>query len=84
MVSHWGLFPAWLLNVAFSTILVAVATWTVVEIAPAAAGAGVAEVMAYLNGCHVPKVPTVCDQLRPKTFACSQRRLEVTPAKRLC
>lgn len=32
------LFVAWIFNMAFSSLLVGVATWTVVEIAPAAAG----------------------------------------------
>ena len=43
----------------YSTALVYLSTWAVVTIAPQAAGAGVAEVTAYLNGCNLPKVSTV-------------------------
>ncbi|KAK9840815.1 hypothetical protein WJX81_006821 [Elliptochloris bilobata] len=50
------LFVAWLFNLAYSLALVFASTWTVVTIAPEAAGAGVAEVMAYLNGCNLPRV----------------------------
>ena len=39
-----------------SIALAAAAAWPVYALAPQAAGAGVAEVMAYLNGCVVPKV----------------------------
>jgi len=56
LIDHAGLFVAWLFNVALTLALVFLATWTVVHIAPAAAGAGVAEVMAYLNGVHMPKI----------------------------
>jgi len=53
-----GALPAFLLGVLWSGALAAVAAWPVYAIAPQAAGAGVAEVMAYLNGCVVPKVGT--------------------------
>ncbi len=42
----------------YSIGLVFLATWTVVKLAPEAAGAGVAEVMAYLNGCQLSKAST--------------------------
>ena len=56
LISHTSLFVAWLFNMAYSLALVYLATWTVVSVAPQAAGAGVAEVTAYLNGCSLPKV----------------------------
>ena len=46
---------AWLFNVSYSLALVAVSAGSVLWISPAAAGSGVPEVMAYLNGCHIPK-----------------------------
>lgn len=46
----------WVFNVSFSLALVYASTWLVVNIAPEAGGAGVAEVMSYLNGCRMPKV----------------------------
>ena len=54
------LLVAWLFNLAFSVALVFAATWPVVAVAPEAAGAGVAEVMAYLNGCNLPRVRPCC------------------------
>ena len=47
---------AWLFNVSYSLALVAISAGSVLWICPAAAGSGVPEVMAYLNGCHIPKV----------------------------
>lgn len=56
LVRHGGgVFVAWLFNMTLSCGLAAAAAWPVVAFAPAAAGAGVAEVMAYLNGCSIPK-----------------------------
>ena len=46
---------AWMYNVSYSLALVAVSAASVLWISPAAAGSGVPEVMAYLNGCHIPK-----------------------------
>jgi H+/Cl- antiporter ClcA len=43
-------------NITFSLALVYTSTWLVVNVAPEAGGAGVAEVTAYLNGCFLPKV----------------------------
>lgn len=40
----------------FSLGLVYGSTWLVVNVAPEAGGAGVSEVMAYLNGVFIPKV----------------------------
>lgn len=45
-------------NMAYSIALVFGSSWMVVNWAPQAAGAGVAEVMAYLNGCMLPHVRT--------------------------
>jgi hypothetical protein len=56
LILHANLGVAWMFNMAYSLALAFLATWTVVAIAPQAAGAGVAEVTAYLNGCNLPKV----------------------------
>lgn len=56
LLGHAHISIGWVFNVSYSLALVYASTWLVVNIAPAAAGAGVAEVMAYLNGCHMPKV----------------------------
>lgn len=56
LLQHASLGVAWLFNMSYSITLVFLAAWTVVKIAPQASGAGVAEVMAYLNGCLIPKV----------------------------
>lgn len=42
-------------NVSYSLALVAISAGSVLWLSPAAAGSGVPEVMAYLNGCHLPK-----------------------------
>lgn len=60
LIAHANLFVAWLFNILYSSALVYLSTWTVVNIAPQAAGAGVAEVTAYLNGCNLPKVLLSC------------------------
>ena len=60
LIAHANLFTAWLFNVTYSTSLVYLSTWVVVNVAPQAGGAGVAEVTAYLNGCNLPKVSTSC------------------------
>ena len=71
LLRHAGVFVAWVFNMLVSCGLAAAAAWPVVNIAPAAAGAGVAEVMAYLNGCSMPKVslqpqvPTVASCAQP-------------------
>lgn len=56
LIQHTNLFCAWLFNLVYSSALVLLSTWCVVVKAPQAGGAGVAEVMAYLNGCQLPKV----------------------------
>jgi hypothetical protein len=38
LIDHAGIFIAWVFNVFISLLLVAIATWTVVMVAPAAAG----------------------------------------------
>ncbi len=47
---------AWLFNVVVSTALVAASSALVVGWAPEAVGSGIPEVMAYLNGCMMPRV----------------------------
>jgi chloride channel 7 len=44
------LFVSWVWNVSFSLALVYASTWIVVNIAPDAAGSGVPQLIAYLNG----------------------------------
>lgn len=61
---------AWLVNLVYSSILVAASSCSVVFGAPAAAGAGVAEVMAFLNGVRIPKVFSV-RTLLVKFFSCA-------------
>ena len=56
LLGHAHISIGWVFNVSYSLALVYASTWLVVNIAPEAAGAGVAEVMSYLNGCHMPKV----------------------------
>jgi chloride channel 7 len=56
LLAHTHVLVGWAFNVSYSLGLVWVSTWLVVNVAPAAAGAGVAEVMAYLNGCHMPRI----------------------------
>lgn len=56
LLSHTHVTVGWLFNITFSLALVYASTWLVVNVAPEAGGAGVAEVMAYLNGCFMPKV----------------------------
>ena len=55
-MGHVNIGVAWLFNMVYSLALVSGSTWMVVNWAPQAAGAGVAEVMAYLNGCMLPHV----------------------------
>lgn len=59
LIQHTNLFVAWLFNLIYSMALVFVSTWCVVFKAPQAAGAGVAEVMAFLNGCQLPRVSSL-------------------------
>ncbi len=47
---------AWLFNSAVSLLLIALSSALCVGWAPEAIGSGIPEVMAYLNGCMVPKV----------------------------
>ncbi|KAL4443355.1 hypothetical protein ABPG75_011092 [Micractinium tetrahymenae] len=63
LLSHTHVVVGWMFNITFSLALVYASTWLVVNVAPEAGGAGVAEVMAYLNGCFIPKI------LNIKTFA---------------
>ena len=65
LVGHTNIGVAWLFALVYSVALVFASTWMVVEWAPQAAGAGVAEVMAYLNGCMLPHVRLFRPSLRP-------------------
>ena len=56
LLAHTHVTLGWVFNVCFSLGLVYCSTWLVVNVAPEAGGAGVSEVMAYLNGVFIPKV----------------------------
>uniref|UniRef100_A0A1D2A2N7 Chloride channel protein n=1 Tax=Auxenochlorella protothecoides TaxID=3075 RepID=A0A1D2A2N7_AUXPR len=56
LLTHTHVILSWIFNLSYSLGLVYCSTWLVVNIAPEAAGAGVAEVSAYLNGCNIPKI----------------------------
>ena len=56
LLSRRQLFLAWFFNTVYSGALAFMAAYPVAHVGPAAAGSGVPEVMAYLNGCNVPKV----------------------------
>lgn len=56
IIGHHNIGLAWLFNVAVSTALIAAASALCVGGAPEAVGSGIPEVMAYLNGCLLPKV----------------------------
>ncbi|MEW5318605.1 MAG: hypothetical protein WDW38_009815 [Sanguina aurantia] len=56
LIGHTNMGLAWLFNTVVSTSLVAAASWLVVGFAPEAVGSGIPEVIAYLNGCALPKV----------------------------
>lgn len=53
LLGHTHIILGWMFNVTYSLGLVYASTWLVVNIAPEAGGAGVSEVMAYLNGCDL-------------------------------
>ncbi len=56
LLRHKFVGVAWLFNAAYSVALVAASAEAVLRWAPAAAGSGVPEVMAQLNGCKLPRV----------------------------
>ena len=56
LLRHKWVGVAWLFNALFSVALVAASAHVVLRWAPAAAGSGVPEVMAQLNGCRLPRV----------------------------
>lgn len=56
LILHGNMFVAWLFNATVAVSLAALASLLVVGVAPAAAGSGVPEVMAYLNGVAMPRV----------------------------
>lgn len=55
LLRHKWVGVAWLFNACFSIALVAASAHVVLRWAPAAAGSGVPEVMAQLNGCKLPR-----------------------------
>lgn len=68
----WGLALAWLYGSGFTALSSMLAAAPVILLAPAAAGAGVAEVMASLNGVVVPSafsLPTLVVKLASAAFA---------------
>ena len=80
LLAHTNVFVGWLFNASLSLGLVYVSTWLVVNVAPEAAGAGVAEVTAYLNGVYMPKVGGwVGGSWREGREACSCVRVLVLP-----
>ena len=56
LILHANMFVAWLFNATVAVSLAGLASALVVGVAPAAAGSGVPEVMAYLNGVAMPRV----------------------------
>ena len=77
-MGHVNIGVAWLFNMVYSLALVFGSTWMVVNWAPQAAGAGVAEVMAYLNGCMLPHVSTL-----PPLASLMPCRIKLSMADRL-
>lgn len=61
---------AWLFDLAFSALLAATSAAAVLLWAPAAAGSGVPEVIAYLNGCELRRVFSR-DTAAAKLVACA-------------
>ena len=61
LLRHKFVGVAWLFNAAYSVALVAASAEAVLRWAPAAAGSGVPEVMAQLNGCKLPRVRAGAD-----------------------
>ncbi len=59
LISHANVVVGWIFNVTYSVGLVYCSSWLVVNVAPEAAGAGVSEVMAYLNGIFMPKASAI-------------------------
>jgi hypothetical protein len=68
---------AWMFNITYSLALVAISAASVLWLCPPAAGSGVPEVMAYLNGCSLPKVRW-CRAPLARPLARERRRM--TPA----
>eukprot|EP00798_Chlamydomonas_sp_ICE-L_P007251 gene7251-362_t len=55
LIANSNMGVAWMFNTIVSTCLVAAASAIAVGWAPSAIGSGIPEVMAYLNGCMLPK-----------------------------
>lgn len=70
LIERTNVFVAWVVNVLYSSALVFASACAVVFVAPAASGAGVAEVMAYLNGCRIPRLFNI-RTLLVKFFSCA-------------
>ncbi|GIL93645.1 hypothetical protein Vretifemale_21040, partial [Volvox reticuliferus] len=56
LLQYTNVAVAWLFNVTVSVLLVVASSMAVIGWAPEAQGSGVPEVMAYLNGCMLPKL----------------------------
>ncbi|GIL61585.1 hypothetical protein Vafri_16055 [Volvox africanus] len=63
LLQYTNVAIAWLFNVTVSVVLVAASSVAVIGWAPEAQGSGVPEVMAYLNGCMLPKLFNVATLL---------------------
>lgn len=51
---RWG--AAWITTVSYSLLFILVSVCLVVFVEPAAASSGIPEVIAFLNGLHVPQI----------------------------
>ena len=70
---------AWLFNITWSCFLIALSAASVLWLSPAAAGSGVPEVMAYLNGCLLPRARCAHPSRRPSS-CCSSAPPQPFPA----
>jgi chloride channel 7 len=55
----WGYLLAWFCYVVLSAVAAVVAALLVIKVAPAASASGVPQIMAFLNGIHIPKLLNV-------------------------
>ncbi len=74
LIGHTNMGVAWLFNTLFSLALVAGSSFLVVGFAPSAQGSGVPEVMAYLNGCLIPKVGGLLATARASALVAAELR----------
>eukprot|EP00201_Polytomella_parva_P018682 CAMPEP_0175063792 /NCGR_PEP_ID=MMETSP0052_2-20121109/14961_1 /TAXON_ID=51329 ORGANISM="Polytomella parva, Strain SAG 63-3" /NCGR_SAMPLE_ID=MMETSP0052_2 /ASSEMBLY_ACC=CAM_ASM_000194 /LENGTH=330 /DNA_ID=CAMNT_0016330045 /DNA_START=408 /DNA_END=1396 /DNA_ORIENTATION=- len=56
LILRADMFVAWIFNATVTAAMAAAGSYLCLTYAPAAIGSGVPEVMAYLNGCQVPKI----------------------------